>query len=250
MNDLHLIWEELNRIALLGTNRAKFSPILLPRLQSLGIPIEEASDSKIILEAIPMLATLKKLTPELPTFEGILPEKVDSVPSDVYFPTKCIAIFNKILNDYTAALPEFSILAQQKKWKLPSALSPLALDLVLQYPTHWDAVAPLLDANAWWLMEQNKDWQFLKTLSFKPLERPLERITEANNYLYAAANGGQLTHQGITYAYWVDVSEYDENLEEQWYRATANDYNKSYTMKEITRILIFRKNIHVEFGVL
>ncbi len=250
MNDLYLIWEELNRIALLGTSRAKFSPILLSRLQSLGISIEEASDSKIVLEAIAMLATLKKLTPELPTFEGILLEKVDSDVSTVYLPTKCIAIFNKILNDYTAALPEFSMLAQQKKWKLPSALSPLALDLVLQYPTHWDAVAPLLDANAWWLIEQNNDWQLLKTLSFQPLKRPLEVITAANNYLYAAASGSQLTHQGIVHAYWFDVSEYDEYLEEQWYRATANDYNKSYTMKEIMRILIFRKNMYVEFGVL
>ncbi len=249
MNDLHLIWEELNRIALLGTSRVKFSPILLSRLQSLGISIEEASDSRVVLEAIAMLATLKKITPELSMFEGTLPEKIDSDASTVYLPTKCITIFNKILNDYTAALPEFSILAQQKNWKLPSILSPLALDLVLQYSAHWDAVAPLLDANAWWLMEQNKNWQFLKTLSFQPLERPLERTTAANNYLYAVANGGQLTHQGIAHAYWFDVLEYDEHLEEKWHRATANDYNRSHTMKEIKRILAFRKNMHLEFGV-
>lgn len=248
MNDLHLIWEELNRIVLLGTSRAEFSPIMLSRLRSLGIPVEDTSDSKIVLEAITTFAMLKKITPQLRIFEGALPQKIDLGSEGAYLPTKYIAIFNKIIDGYTGALTEFSILAQQRKWKLPAFISPLALDLVLQRTTYWDALAPLLDASAWWLIEQNKDWQFLKILPFQPLERPLERITKANNYLHAVANGRQLSHQeGIEHAYWFEISQYDKHLEEEWYRAAANDYNRSYTMKAITQILVFRKNMHVEF---
>ncbi len=247
-NNLHLVWEELNRIALLGTSRADFSPGMLSSLRSLGIPIEDTSDSKIVLEALALLGNLKKLIPELSTLEGTLPKKVNLDTNTDCLPVKHVAFFIKILQEYQGALAEFSTLAQQRKWKLPSALSPLALNLVLQNVSYWDAVAPLLDEAAWWVIEQNKDWQFLKTLPFQPLERPLERISKANHYLHEAGSGNLLTHQeGIEHAYWFEILQYDEYLKEKWHRAVANDYHRNYSMKAIINILEFRKNMHFSF---
>lgn len=157
-----MIWDELAKIALIGTERAQLSENTLSALAKLGINAE-GNPAKAILEAAALYHSLRRagfpLQKQEPEFKPIQPE--ESSPANRASGRSAQHLSQILDGRYFYALPEYLLLARQHHKHLPAEQLPFLFRLSLKYPQIWEKVQPALGPEGQWLLRQNPDWQAL-----------------------------------------------------------------------------------------
>ena len=173
-----MIWEELSRIALIGTERAGLSAHTLAALASLGTNVEEG-DARALLEGAAIYHPLRQAGFPLLRHEG--PAGAASPSTEAGKPLSIAAAQHLRLileGRFPQALPVYLALRQQQQQHLPPEYLPPLFRLALKHPELWGQLRPSIGPAGHWLLRQNPEWQALSEnpgLEGWPDASPLER---------------------------------------------------------------------------
>lgn len=156
-----MIWDELCKLALIGTDRLAPSEGLLAGLRKIGVN-EEAPDAQKVLEGAAVYYNLQRAGFSLAKLPPEGSEKV-SFKSALSAPTADAARFLQLLlsGRYAKALPECLDSFRRSKMSLPAEQLPLLFELGLTRPALWKKVQALMEEKERWLLRQNPEWQAL-----------------------------------------------------------------------------------------
>ncbi len=161
-----MYWNELVRVALIGTDRAKLSPEMLKYLEELGVDTTKDT-TEVLLEGASLLSLINKTQGQLEDWNGILPTpaKIDSTKP---CSPKSSSHLSLILNGtYEPALSAFlSHLINNKKC-LPPEMLPDLLDQCLANPQLWEKLRFTIGERGVWLIQQNPEWYGLTEIPQK-----------------------------------------------------------------------------------
>ncbi|MEM1122497.1 MAG: DUF5691 domain-containing protein, partial [Bacteroidota bacterium] len=153
-----MLWEELVKLALLGTDRSTLSPDVKAQLQAYGIDTDKEI-TEVVLESAALQAPLQKAG-----FQPIKWEGEDLAKSSEEELANCSPKsanhLNLILNGrYPFALTEFvQTIADHRKY-LPHELLPELLDKCIKDETLWEKLRPIIGSRGNWLIQLNPTWQ-------------------------------------------------------------------------------------------
>jgi|GEM_PF-2810385 len=152
-------WEELSRIALLGTERAAPDEALMQYLQSLGVDLDQGL-SKILLEGSAYIHQMNKAGFPLMDFDGEIEPVVDegSTICNARSAQHLQAILRK---DYEDVLEEFIIHLKAAKKEIPPESLPDLLDKAKNNRTFWHKIEPIIGKRGHWLIGLNRSWKNL-----------------------------------------------------------------------------------------
>lgn len=152
-----MLWEELVKTALLGTERSTLSKQTLQTLAANGIDIDE-EPAKIILQAAAFYGQQRKVGFVLPTFSGTLPSAIEATNVQIcsYKSSRHLALILK--GDYDLALPEFIYYLTLHKKQLPPESLPKLLNDYKKQAEFRNKLLPVLGERGRWLIQQNPDW--------------------------------------------------------------------------------------------
>jgi uncharacterized protein DUF5691 len=152
-----MTWEELTKIALLGTEHSSIPEGVLKELSARGIDVEKEAPM-VLAESVALFAQMKKAGFLLKDFEGKLPEASESA-DEKYCSHRSTHHLHLILSgEYEALLPEFLRLLTASGRCLPTEHIP-ALMSRSDVPTLWPAIEPALGSRGRWLLAQHPDWE-------------------------------------------------------------------------------------------
>lgn len=172
------IWQELNKTALLGTERRPLPPETLDQLQKLGIVTTHAAPT-VLLDSAALVGQMRKAGKVLPNFIGNLPEPT-LVSEENFCNRISIRHLELILNGpYKKALPEFIFLAAKANQILPPEYLPAFFQESMRNKKLWETILPIIGNHGHWLLRQNPNWNRL----VKRMEEPkTEAFSEAEIY--------------------------------------------------------------------
>ena len=155
-----MLWKELVRVALIGTDRAKLSPEMLKSLDGLGVDTS-MEPTQVLLEGAALLSLVNKTQGQLQDWKGTLssPDKPDS--SNPCSPTSSNHLSLILNGNYESALSEFLSHLINNKKHLPPERLPDLLDQCLTNPQLWNKLRFTIGERGEWLVQQNPDWQSL-----------------------------------------------------------------------------------------
>lgn len=155
-----MIWKELVKIALLGTDRTQLSEELTSQLEEWGVDIAEAPE-RLVLEAAAIASPMQKAGTALNKWEAPFPS-----PSDLETRTATGKILPTLLAqikqwDNEALLEDFIYLLQHSQKQIPSEFLPFLIEKASKKPSFFKSLEPLLGTKGQWLLQQHPDWQKL-----------------------------------------------------------------------------------------
>jgi hypothetical protein len=159
-----MIWDELCKLALIGTDRLALSGQLQHALGRVGV-LSEENPAQQVLEGAAVYYNLQRAgfpLAALPLAE--VEEVIISFPGHARRPaTEAASRFLQIIlsGRYSKALSECLSGFQKSAMRLPAEQLPTLFELSLGRPWFWKKIRPLLDARAYWLLLQNPAWQSL-----------------------------------------------------------------------------------------
>lgn len=155
-----MLWNELVKLALLGTDRSTLSPAMKVELQSYGIDTEKEI-TEVVLESAALQAPLQKAGFQPKKWEGKnLPESSEETLANCSI--KSANHLNLILSGrYPYALTEFVQTMADYNKCLPAELLPDLLDKCLKDENLWQKLAPTIGNRGYWLIGLNPAWQKL-----------------------------------------------------------------------------------------
>ncbi len=157
-------WNELVKVALIGTDRSKLSEESKSALSNLGIDTSK-DPAHLILQGAALFSLMQKTGGFPKSWDKAIPEKS---PKE-----KGIACSKKSRNHlklilkgkYEDLLPEFIIHLAKNNKLIPLDFIPNLLDQSLTNSAFWSILKSAIGKRGHWLIEQNPEWQ---TLSFQP----------------------------------------------------------------------------------
>lgn len=156
-----MIWSELAKIALIGTDQIAIPDEVLDILSARGIETTSSQD-RIVLDAAAAFNQLRKAGFVLASFDQALPTPVEILPSSNACSPQSIRHLRKILNGtYQYALIEFLEIMVQHEKHLPPEFLPEIIEAGLADESLWAIIAPGLSERAHWLLSMNPDWEHL-----------------------------------------------------------------------------------------
>ncbi len=159
-----MLWQELIKVALMGTERAQISTTTKAELQRLGID-PELPAPRLVLEGAAYLATMHKSGIQAPEWTRALPTPAPQGVLDSDCSPKAIRLLQQILDDtFPKALEEFVQLLHQNNRQLPAEMLPELFDQSRQNPELWAKLKDCIGARGQWLLQQNPDWQSLRAV--------------------------------------------------------------------------------------
>lgn len=155
-----MIWKNIIKTALIGTDRSDLSEITLEELEKLGVDIE-ATPANVLLEGATLYAQMRKA--------GFQPKKWKS---EIPFPAqkdelkicskKSSEHLEMILNGtFAPALDNYIEQLIFNKKSLPPELLPELLEKCRSDKMLWQKLKGAIGERGNWLIEQNEDWHFL-----------------------------------------------------------------------------------------
>ncbi len=153
-------WNELVRVALIGTDRVKISAPLLKKLEELGVSTEGDS-AQIILEGASFLSLMQRSGGYLKKWEKQLPPSCPQDNNTACSTTSAHHLSLILDGAYEMALPEFIQQLYYNNKCLPPELLPDLLDRCLNSRDLWEKIKPTIGNRGQWLIRQNSHWQVL-----------------------------------------------------------------------------------------
>ena len=154
-----MIWKELIKTALIGTDRTKLATQSKATLAGFNIDINQ-KESQLVLEAAAYYAMLHKAGYPLEAWTKplVVPspnsnEEICSLQSSRHL--------SLILGNYATALPEFVYHLVKAGKIIPPERLPILLDNSLKSKMLWDLVKEAIGERGRWLIQQNPAWKNL-----------------------------------------------------------------------------------------
>ncbi len=157
-------WEELVKVALIGTDRSNLSEVTTKQLSGLGIDTSKEA-TQIILEGATLFSLMEKTGSFPKPWDKAIPSKA---PAEKGTPcSKKSRNHLKLIlrGNYPDLLPEFISHLVKNKKLLPLDLLPELLDESLSDHELWKELQDAIGQRGNWLIHQNPTWQ---KLSFVP----------------------------------------------------------------------------------
>ncbi|MDX1941991.1 MAG: DUF5691 domain-containing protein [Saprospiraceae bacterium] len=180
-----MIWQELIKMALIGSENGQLPLLVLEKLRKKGIKMD-GELAAFVLEGAAAFWQIQKAGFLLQDFKSELPEPAQEGEED-YCTTAAAFHLELLLNGfYKKALPEFFFLLQQQHKILLPELLPALFKSSLRNKTLWKLARPHIGARGKWLLQQNPDWQ---SLLKREVENPaifeyLESSKEPEEFAY------------------------------------------------------------------
>ena len=154
-------WEEVETVAMLGTDRVSTPASLEKGLQTLGLEVISSRSSGGFLQALAVIHKLRQGQGNVSQFEGVFPT-LRAEPKGNVIPQASIHHLQWILNGrYASALEEFVGLLIQENWVLPMQVWPELFNQCLVQPMLFDQIKPLVTERVEWLQQLHPDWRTL-----------------------------------------------------------------------------------------
>lgn len=153
-------WNDIVKVALIGSERGQLSEATKVQLQDLGIDTNTDS-AEIILKASALWSKMKQAGYQpapntIPLLEPA-PKEIQAICS-----LKSVQHLIQILGgSYKEALPEFLELLNQKQLRLPEEVLPDVLEMAKNKQKQWDLLRNIIGERGEWLVRQNTDWQYI-----------------------------------------------------------------------------------------
>ena len=168
-------WDELSKIALLGTDRTVIPPALKQQLEALGID-SEMEAAELVLKSAAILQARKRAGAILEKWEGDIPAMDSAIEENHCNPASTRDLEFILGGAHAPAFNEFidQMNAYQK------TLSPVFIPIILERAVtdkdlrKW--VLPLIGERGRWLVQQNPEWTLL--FSKLSIDQWLEGSTE------------------------------------------------------------------------
>ena len=154
-------WNDLVKLALLGTDRSTLSPAMKVELQGYGIDTDKEI-TEVVLESAALYAPLQKA--------GFQP-KIWEEPLLAKSPAEILATCSQksaahlsliLMGRYPYALTEFVQAMADYQKCLPFEFLPTLLDKCVKDEFLWQKIAPIIGHRGNWLIHLNPVWQKLK----------------------------------------------------------------------------------------
>jgi len=157
-----MIWEELAKIALIGTERASLPAEVLENLARLGIDTD-AEAPKVVLEGAALYHQLQRAGFPLPVYDGEKPPAPGEAGPVGGLPSARAARHLQLILEgrFQYALPEYLHLLKQYGKRIPPEHLPALFDHAQRSPALWKAIEGLLGPFEYWLLRQNPGWASL-----------------------------------------------------------------------------------------
>ncbi len=157
-------WPELVRAALLGTDRATLPEGLVRELVQAGIVEED--EAAWLLHALSWSWLRRRAGFALMPWEAPLPEAATGTTARPLSAGGRQLLARLLQPRWRKGLPEFLWLLQQRRRRIPEELWPDLLDLCVETPRLWRALAPVAGRTGRWLALQHLPW--LKAITDAP----------------------------------------------------------------------------------
>ena len=154
-----MIWQELIKTALIGTDRNSLSEETKQDIAKMGIDINQ-SESQIVLEASAYFHMLHKAGHQLDDWEGAI---ITPCPSseDVFCSANTSDHLSLILSSYIQALPELLFYLAHAKKTLPPEHLPSLIKKAVVDQKIWNLLQGCMGSRGHWLISQNPAWKHL-----------------------------------------------------------------------------------------
>lgn len=158
-----MVWEELVKLALIGTDRGQLSKGSKNRLQEMGIDVKN-TPMTVVLEGAALFTQIRKVGLPITKRKRILPKPAAKEEQAICSP-KSIQHFSLILNgNYEKALPEFLKQLRKVNKRLPEEVLPTILEKCLSERSLWSTIQYAIGNRGKWLVAQNPRWQYFGIL--------------------------------------------------------------------------------------
>lgn len=153
-------WNELVKVALIGTDRSKLSEASKAELSDLGLD-PKSDPVNLILNGAALLSLMEKTGGFPKVWSKELPEK--SPPEKGNPCSKKSRNHLKLIlkRNYGDLLPEFTSTLVDNRKLLPVDFIPELLDQSVGNPELWEILKPAIGKRGQWLVKQNPEWQVL-----------------------------------------------------------------------------------------
>ncbi len=154
-----MIWEELTKIALIGTERSKLPEHILDALARIGVDAE-ADPARVVLEGAALYHQLRRAGFPVPDYKGEKPPEIEEGQDERAAVSARAARHLRLILEgrFQPALPEYLQLLKEQQKRIPAEHLPALLYLSLKSPQLWKTVQENLGADERWLLRQNPDW--------------------------------------------------------------------------------------------
>ncbi|MEL6636581.1 MAG: DUF5691 domain-containing protein [Bacteroidota bacterium] len=157
-----MLWQELIKVALMGTERSQLSPPTKEELRRLGID-PALPPPRLVLEGAAYLATMHKGGIRAREWTRPLPEAAPPNDPQRDCSPRAIQVLEQILNDsFPDALGEFVQLLHQHQRQLPAEMLPDLFDQARRNAELWGKLRDCIGTRGHWLLQQNPDWASLR----------------------------------------------------------------------------------------
>ncbi len=157
-----MLWQELTKIALMGTERSQLSESIKTALQAKGIRLGN-DEARMIMEGASYYAMMHKSGMQAKVWDRPIPTPAPKeLPENACSPEAIQCLHQIIDGAFPGALNEFIHLLQKHGRHLPAELLPNLLDQCRQSPSLWEKLRDCLGARGAWLVQQNPEWLFLQ----------------------------------------------------------------------------------------
>jgi hypothetical protein len=163
-NNLKNTWQNIQKTALLGTERLSISPDIVAQLDKLGLPHND-HEGKILLDLLASFQLIQKAGYVFEDSKMTQQTTNLGIEDDRQICSETAARHFKLVLSgvYPDLLPEFMALLIQHKKSLPPELLPALLDRGVESADFFKKMKPLLGKRGLWLSQQNPYWQNLYT---------------------------------------------------------------------------------------
>lgn len=155
-----MIWEELVKIALIGTDRAAIPAHLIKKIMDLGLD-PNLTPEQLLLELAAWQAPRQKAGWQPPAFTGRVPPLTEPETGTICSPVSNRHLQKILSGEFALALPEFLREVEKNQKRLPPEHLP---ELIAQGKADaelWKQIEPLLGPRGKWLLRMNPLWSEL-----------------------------------------------------------------------------------------
>ena len=158
-----MLWKELIKIALVGTDRITVSKSVLENLKQIGVP-ENKDIAKMILEGAAIQSMMRKAGSTLNTWTEPLPDSKRSDGGEICNRRSSAHLKAILFGSHKKALPEFIKHLTQNQKNLPPELLPELLDEAVVNEKFSALRLSCIGSRGAWLIQQNDEWKNLNKI--------------------------------------------------------------------------------------